>query len=208
MLYVQYGCGLCAPEQWQNFDASPTLRLQRIPLVGKFFEKDVKFPANVRYGDILKGLPGIKTGTCDGVYCSHVLEHLALDDFRKALKNTYKLLKTGGIFRCVVPDLEYAIELYCKEKKTGTAMAAHAFMQNTLLGITHRPRGINGLVRAFYGNSHHLWMWDGYSLMEELRNAGFSSVRQCSFNDCADKNFRYVEESGRFRHAVATESIK
>ncbi|MCI5142460.1 MAG: methyltransferase type 11, partial [Candidatus Electrothrix sp. ATG1] len=30
--FIHYGCGLSAPESWLNFDASPTLRLQRIPL--------------------------------------------------------------------------------------------------------------------------------------------------------------------------------
>src|SRR5262245_22988509 len=31
-LYVQYGCGLSAPDDWLNFDASPTLWLQLIPV--------------------------------------------------------------------------------------------------------------------------------------------------------------------------------
>lgn len=29
-LYVQYGCGLCAPERWMNFGASPSLRVQSV----------------------------------------------------------------------------------------------------------------------------------------------------------------------------------
>ena len=65
-LYVQYGCGLSAPVGWQNFDASPTLRLQKIPLIGKLVRK-VDFPSNVLYGDIVKGLPGIAPQSCDGV---------------------------------------------------------------------------------------------------------------------------------------------
>ncbi|CAO5043555.1 MULTISPECIES: hypothetical protein [Microcystis] len=28
--YVQYGCGWSAPSQWRNFDASPTLRFERM----------------------------------------------------------------------------------------------------------------------------------------------------------------------------------
>ena len=106
-LYVQYGCGLSAPKEWQNFDASPTLRLQRLPIFGALLKKqlNVVFPKEVRYGDIVKGLP-LKENSCSGIYCSHVLEHLALKDFRTALINTYKILKPGGVFRCLVPDLE------------------------------------------------------------------------------------------------------
>ena len=91
-LNVQYGCGLSAPEHWINFDASPTLRLQRIPLFGKLAKK-VDFPKTVKFGDITKKLPGIKQGTCDAIYCSHVLEHLSLQDFRIALRHSFELLK-------------------------------------------------------------------------------------------------------------------
>ena len=30
-IYVQYGCGINAPQSWINFDASPNLRLERLP---------------------------------------------------------------------------------------------------------------------------------------------------------------------------------
>ena len=110
--YVQYGCGLCAPLGWRNFDSSPTLRLQRLPLVGVALKSsEVVFPANVELGDVIKGLP-VRTGSCQGVYCSHVLEHLALNDFRKALGETYRILASGGIFRLVVPDLERQVRNY------------------------------------------------------------------------------------------------
>ena len=96
-MYIQYGCGLSAPENWKNFDSSPTLRLQKVPLLGKLVNK-TPFPSKVIYGDIVKGLPGIKDNSCDGVYCSHVLEHLSLEDFRIALRNTLNILKPGGYF--------------------------------------------------------------------------------------------------------------
>ena len=111
--YVHYGCGLTAPVQWENFDVSPTLRIQKIPLLGRLVRQrlNAQFPENVRYGNIIKGLPVLED-SCDGVYCSHTLEHLSLVDFRKALANTKKILKPGGIFRCVVPDLESAARKY------------------------------------------------------------------------------------------------
>ena len=83
-MYIQYGCGLSAPENWVNFDSSPTLRLQKIPLIGGIATRKVRFPDNIKYGDIVKGLPNIPYNSCDGVYCSHVLEHLSLEDMRIA----------------------------------------------------------------------------------------------------------------------------
>jgi SAM-dependent methyltransferase len=208
-LYVQYGCGLSAPENWLNFDASPTLRLQKTPLVGFFLKKslNVIFPENVKYGDILKGLP-VSENSCDGVYCSHTLEHLSLNDFTSALKNTYKILKSGGIFRCIVPDLEWAVKEYVNALSIGDKMASVKFMQTTLLGIENRSNGIKGLIASSFGNSHHLWMWDDESLTGKLEETGFNNIRPCYFNDCKDEMFKYVESEGRFLHAVALECTK
>ena len=52
--YVQYGAAYCGPDQWLNFDVSPTLRLQRIPLIGPLITRSRKtFPKTVKYGDIV-----------------------------------------------------------------------------------------------------------------------------------------------------------
>jgi len=91
--FVQYGCGFSVAEGWRNFDASPTLRLERLPVVGRFVVGNMaRFPDIVEYGDICKGLP-VAANSCEAIYCSHVLEHLSLEDFRLALQNTYEHLK-------------------------------------------------------------------------------------------------------------------
>src|ERR1700722_239959 len=190
-IYVQYGCGLSAPAAWINFDISPTLRIQKTPIINVLLKNQMntRFPENVRYGDIVKGLP-IDANSCDGLYCSHVLEHLSLQDFRKALRNSYKILKTGGIFRCVVPDLEYAARNYLQRLDNAESDASIQFMSGTLLGTEKRPRGLKEQIGNMFGNSHHLWMWDRKSLSEELKAAGFQSVRPCKFNDSSDEMFK------------------
>ncbi len=207
--YVQYGCGLSAPKEWRNFDISPTLRIQKTPVVGTILKNklNTNFPVNVLYGDIIKGLP-IEDNSCDGLYCSHTLEHLSLRDFRQALKNSFKVLKKEGIFRCVVPDLEHAARSYINDLDNGDNLASLKFINNTLLGIKERPRGIKGLLNTFFGNSHHLWMWDNKSISEELKNVGFTEIRICNFNDCEDEMFKFVEDIGRFQNAVAIECRK
>lgn len=208
-MYIHYGCGLTAPKEWNNFDVSPTLRLQKIPLIGSLISPmlNVRFPRNVHYGDIIKGLP-LADNSCDGVFCSHVLEHLSLMDLRKALKNTYLLLKPEGIFRCVVPDLEYATRVYIDSLKKGDQMASIRFIKNTLLGVEQRPRGLKALLSNVMGNSNHLWMWDRLSLAHELSEVGFREIRECKFNDCNDEKFQLVENKNRFINAVALECKK
>lgn len=208
-LYVQYGCGHVAPAQWINFDASPTLRIQRFPVVGLLLKKSLNtiFPMNVKYGDIVKGLP-IGSNSCDGLFCSHTLEHLSLNDFRTALKNSYDILKPGGIFRCVLPDLEVAARTYISKLEKGNHAASLDFMKEVLLGVKQRPKGLKAVVSLLYGNSHHLWMWDHQSLSHELEKAGFKNIRKAHFDDSGDVMFKHVESKGRFVNAVAFECEK
>jgi SAM-dependent methyltransferase len=206
--YVQYGCGLSAPINWFNFDASPTLRIQKFPIIGSFLKNrlNVIFPENVIFGDIIKGLP-FPENSIDGLYCSHTLEHLSLEDFRIALENSFKILKKGKIFRCIVPDLEYSARKYLIDLEIDDSASIN-FMNNTYLGIKKRPKNLKDLIISFYKNSDHLWMWDRKSLSIELINAGFSQIRICKFNDSEDNMFNECEDPGRFENAVAIECRK
>jgi len=205
-IYVQYGCGFSAPKEWLNFDASMTLRWERAPLIGRMYTKNPqRFPANVQCGDIVKGLP-LSAGSCKGVFASHVLEHLALQDFHRALENTKRILTAGGIFRLIVPDLEWAANEYARRVASGDPNANAFFLGATLLGEETRRRGAIGFVHAFLRTSRHLWMWDAASLGNALSEHGFVGIRRCCFADCEDRMFGLVEDQGRFEHAVAMEA--
>ena len=205
--YVQYGCGFTAPADWINYDASPTLRFERLPVLGKLYIRNSqRFPANVKYGDIVSGLPEAEN-QCDGIYCSHVLEHLSYNDFSKALKNTYQILKPGGTFRAVLPDLKTAAQDYLKSYGEQES-PAYNFMLNTMLGIEARNRTLSAVIKGLLGNSKHLWMWDYKSLYYELQKAGFKNIRPCNYHDSADAFFTAVEQEDRFYKAVSFECKK
>lgn len=204
-LYVQYGCGMSSHDGWINFDSSPTLRFERLPVIGKLYTKNnSRFPLNVRYGDIVKGLP-LQNESCAVVYCSHVLEHLSLDDFRTALKNTFKVLKPYGVFRLVVPDLEVLAKKYVESQEQD---AASQFVKTSMLGRENRQRTLPGFIKDWLGGGHHLWMWDFKGLTQELKAAGFIDIRKAAFNDSADLKFKEVEEPSRFEDAVCIECRK
>ena len=152
-LYVQYGCGLCAPEDWKNFDSSPRLRFERLPAVGTLagIAGRQLFPTNIAFGDITAGLP-VDDNSADAVYCSHVLEHLGRDDVPKALATTLRILKPGGIFRMIVPDLEWRVRRYLAHRAAGHATAADDFIAALNVGDRQRARGPMALLRAAFGN--------------------------------------------------------
>jgi len=200
--YVQYGAGLCGPATWLNFDISPSLRLQRLPFLGPIFQKiGPPFPQTIRFGDIVSGLP-LPLESCKAMYCSHTLEHLALDDFRKALRNTYRHLRPGGRFRFVVPDLEVLARAYLASPSSDAALV---FMQDTYLGKATRPRGVSALLRNSFGNSAHLWMWDFKAMSSELHEAGFEAIRRAEYGDSGDSMFDVVEDRGRWKNCLGVD---
>lgn len=204
-LYVQYGCGWDAPKDWINFDASLTLRFERIPIIGKIYTKNKnRFPKNVQYGDIVRGLP-LHDHSCRGIYASHVLEHLPLCDFEKALKETFRLLDRNGIFRLVVPDLSVLAKRYVDAFDEGKPEASLQFMRDCGIGMEKGQRTFRDYLICSFGRSRHQWMWDCNSLQDRLSNHGFVNIRHAMFNDCEDPHFSSVEEESRFKDAIALE---
>jgi SAM-dependent methyltransferase len=200
-IYLQYGCGQSCPDGWINFDASPTLRLQRLPVIGRLFKRGATvFPDGVRFGDIVRGLP-IADGSVQGIYASHVLEHLSYADFWRALDHTFRLLRPGGIFRLVVPDLKSRAQKYLERLEMRQADANSWFLRSARLGSEGSPRGPVELARSLIGRSAHLWMWDEISLAAALDKTGFVNIRRCRFGDRTDGKFSLVEDAGRFYDA-------
>jgi SAM-dependent methyltransferase len=206
MLKVQYGCGLSAPKEWVNYDSSPSLRLQRIPLLGQFIPSGAygRFPSNVIYGDIVRGLP-IEESTVDYLYCSHVLEHLSLSEFRVALRNSYRILKHGGVFRFVLPDLERLCRDYMESTSADSAIQ---FMMTTSLGVESRSKSVMQILRSTMGNSKHLWMWDFKSIQSELFDTGFREIRRAQFEDSSVGAFKDIEEVSRWLNQLGVECIR
>lgn len=202
--YVQFGCGLCAPATWQNFDAGPAFWLEKnFPFLKPLLIKQgfPDYPANIRYGDVIRGLP-VAAGAARAVYCSHVLEHLALQDLRITLRNTYRYLQPGGVFRFVLPDLEWLAKSYAASEDPE---AASRFMRDSYLGVEEQQKGAAGWMRMFFGRSAHLWMWDFKNLALELHTVGFAAIRRAMIGDNPDPRFREVEDPGRWENCLGME---
>jgi predicted SAM-dependent methyltransferase len=92
---LNIGCGTVFDARWQNLDL-------------------VACAPEVRACDILKGLPAAD-GSLDGVYSSHVLEHLTPAQAKRLMRDVWRALRPGGIIRVVVPDLEGIARAYLSE---------------------------------------------------------------------------------------------
>jgi SAM-dependent methyltransferase len=187
-LSVQFGCGIRAPEEWLNFDISPTLSLSRIPGLTRLLHLP-HWPPHVRKGDIVKGLP-IPDASCARLYCDQVLEHLTRDELTFALQNCRRHLAPDGVFRLFLPDLGAMATAYTQMT---TPDAAHWLMESTGLGLQSHPKTIPEKIRALLGHSRHQWGWDHASMTAALQDAGFTTIRPVSYRDTSDPLFQLLE---------------
>lgn len=177
---VNVGCGRTPTPTWLNFDNSWAVRLARVPFMLRLahplglapgetlaFAEDAR-RADVRWAQAWR-LP-LADATTEVVYSSHMLEHLDQVEARSVLREIRRVLSPGGILRLAVPDLRLLVEAYQQDKD------ADVFVAGTHLTMT-RPRTLAGRLRlAVVGPRHHLWMYDGDSLVRLLLREGFHSA--------------------------------
>lgn len=209
MSNLNIGCGLKAPEDWINIDASPSLRISRIYLVRLLLGKRLPpWPRNVRYADITRRL-NIDDNSCDLVFASHVIEHLSLDDAIIAFANIYAVIKPNGILRLIVPDLLTITRNYI-DMVTINKDPDAAFQCTDALGVgcrIHKNSFLARLKEAF-SNSRHQWLWDELSMKQALETVGFRNITKRSYGDWADKRFAQVEEPERHHNSICLEASK
>ena len=94
MQYLNLGCGSRYHPEWTNVD------------------KRASGPG-VIVCDLRKGVP-FPDNTFDAVYHSHFIEHLNRTEAGLLLKECFRVLKSDGIIRVAVPDLEVIASYYLK----------------------------------------------------------------------------------------------
>lgn len=194
---LHIGCGLVTPDGWENIDASPSLRLSQIPIIGRYLvamRKGPDWAKSAQYGDIVRGL-NLQPDTCELIFASHVLEHLSLKDFHVAMDNIYKYLKPGGYFRAIVPDLEALINRYVRQR-ADSAMATKAasdFVTDTWMGHPGSRRNFYLRLQESFANSRHQWMWDEFSLFDAFFQHSFKNIKRCKHGEWSDPRFAKVD---------------
>lgn len=151
------GCGTTIHPAWENYDLLPSS------------------PGVTRI-NLLRGLP-FADAVYDGIYCSHVLEHLPRQRVIGVLREFRRALRPDGILRVVVPDLEVIAELYLRELRAAldgdqSAADRHEWMCMELLDqmtrsfsggfmgrlLSSRPLNLRGFVEGRIGQEGKVWL--------------------------------------------------
>jgi len=217
---LHLGCGLTAPPDWLNVDGSVQAYFARWPRIKSVLVKtgmyprrqaEIPWPTNILCLDLRKSLP-FSEGRFVAVYSSHTFEHLFHDDAVVLAKECYRVLKKGGIFRVVVPDLAAFVEDYQKRslQTIGSDSAADRLMEDLNVQPKSRPTGFLGLYHRLLGYHEHKWMYDAPSLRQLLLEAGFSDITHPLFQEGRLPGLQEIEKSSRVEKGagVIAEGIK
>jgi predicted SAM-dependent methyltransferase/acetyltransferase-like isoleucine patch superfamily enzyme len=101
------------------------------------------------------------------IYASHVLEHFGRHEFRKVLREWYRVLAVGGTLRLAVPDFAACARLYHEHGLQG---------------------GLSGLIGLICGGQRddydfHKMIFDEDLLRSELLAIGFRRVRRWDWKE-------------------------
>jgi len=204
MLMLNLGCGTKVSDDPAvvNIDWSIMLRIRRNPLLraavpwllkGERLKQFNALGDNILVHDLSKGIP-YADGAADAVYHSHTLEHLDRSIVPAVFAEARRVLKSGGIHRIVVPDLERLGRDYVAH--LDACAAGHAQVQDhdvkvaamleqcvrkeaygSSLQSPLRRSLENRLLGDARARGHtHQWMWDRFNLRAALEDAGFSNV--------------------------------
>jgi len=171
MKKLNLGCGQHVVDGWINVDYALGARMFKVLLFSTmnrklhFFKNE--WDRRILIHDLRRKFP-FQEGSIDVVYSSHTLEHFTREDGRRFLEECHRVLRSDGIIRIVVPDLEHFVEGYTRGK-----MRADEFCEKLLCLPSVSGKGT---LRRFLVNMFsfpHQCMYDTETLLAILRGIGF-----------------------------------
>lgn len=207
MIKINLGCGPIGAKGWTNFDYGilpllGKLRLTNLIVKVGLLDKSykVKWP-DFRYFDIRHQLPyGDKS--VKFIYCSHVLEHFEKWEALKILKECYRVLRSDGVVRIVVPDVEKITKMYMDNRD---AEVFSKYIWGFDNGGTTRS-WFDAVKRLFIRG--HQWSYDKKSMTKLLKTAGFNNVLVKSFGRGQTPNLDLLDYSGHRAESLYLEASK
>jgi SAM-dependent methyltransferase len=146
--------------------------------------------------DIRNGLP-LESGTLDYITSIHALQDVPYCDVLAVLRELWRTLKSAGVLRLGLPDLDKAIRAYLWEDPA----------------YFHIPdqdaKSIGGKLVAqivWYGSVRTPFTYD--FIEEMLQKAGFRSVRRCNYRQTLGPHPEIVELDNRERESLFVEAVK
>lgn len=112
------------------------------------------------------------------VYSEHLFEHLTYNQGLNMLKESYRILKPGGVIRIATPDLQFLVGLYQNpEKPVHKQYIVFSAKQGGL------PADAVYVINRFHTTWGHQIIYDKKTLSALLEQVGFKNVRFCEVGE-------------------------
>jgi predicted SAM-dependent methyltransferase len=126
--------------------------------------------------DCRRSLP-LADGSARGIRVEHFVEHLEpREELPAFLRDSFRVLRPGGVLRIAVPDAERYLRAYCSPDLSG-------FHE---LGVpdplpSDLPTRMDVVNHIFHQWHEHRWGYDFETLAHRLRSAGFDRIERSEY---------------------------
>ena len=165
---LQIGCGSNPLNGWLNTDISLKCRY------GVYLDAGKTFP--------------MSNASFNYVFSEHLFEHLTYPQAMNMLKESYRILKPGGVIRIATPDLHFLMGLYQEpEKPINKQYIEYSAKRG---GIPPTPVF---MINRFHTAWGHKIIYDNETLKALLEQVGFKDVCNCEVGQSIHPALRGVE---------------
>jgi SAM-dependent methyltransferase len=176
-LKVQLGCGDDIKLGWVNFDLE--LKLPR------GIDSAAHPRTMIINYDLRLGLP-LDDNSCDFIYSSHFFEHLEYRHGLQLIRDCYRALRPGGVFRIALPNYRGLFEAYLRGDYK------YVELIDILKVLPEVEPGTETLVDhinyGVYQHGQHKCIYDEEKIILILKKIGYSSVALSSYKKGIDPN--------------------
>jgi len=184
-LRVHLGCGEDIKQGWVNIDLKakpPVIDMDASP--GTVFINH----------DLRRGLP-VEERSCAMIYSSHFFEHLSYGHAVALLRECYRALQSGGVFRAALPDFKGDFQAYLRgDRNFFNPLNIFELLPQIKPGTETLVDYINYCV---YQSGEHKWIMDEEKILVLLRHVRFKSMEISSFRESVDPGSE-IRRSGSF----------
>ena len=166
---LQIGCGRNSLEGWLNTGIS-----LRESWEGVYMDAGKRFP--------------LPDDSFQYVYSEHLFEHLTYRQAVRMLKESYRVMKPGGVIRIATPDLRFLLGLYQEQEKP-----IHKEYIEYSAKVGGLPPTPVYVINHFHTAWGHQIIYDKETLSDLLVKVGFKDVCSCEVGKSSHPELQGVE---------------
>lgn len=218
MVKINLGCGLQCPDGWINIDNSMGVRISRIPILKTILYfiipaswkilPNKEWKSNATWMNITKKI-SYNDNFADCIYSSHTFEHLSYEDAAFVFSESFRIMKSKGIIRIIVPDFEAILNSYLSNKQVSPSEACYVFHKDSGYFEIPVPDTLFGiLIFYFKRKNNHRFLYDEMALKKQFENAGFINIQRKKFRESNIACISEIDIESRFANAICMEAEK